>query len=85
MQKKALSLIKYQKRFETEKAFQKHLFRGDWPEGFRGPCAQHGEAYFQCTLQSYYCMAFGYQTSLIGGIMFHKTRNPLTAAGKAGR
>ena len=34
MQQKALSLIQFQKKFGTEKACQKHLFRLRWPEEF---------------------------------------------------
>jgi hypothetical protein len=39
------SLIQFQKKFSTEKACQKHLFRLRWPEGFRCPRCQHGEGY----------------------------------------
>ncbi len=39
MQQKALSLMQFQKKFGTEKACQKHLFRLRWPEGFRCPAA----------------------------------------------
>jgi hypothetical protein len=49
MQQKALSLMQFQKKFGTEKACQKHLFRLRWPEGFRCPCCQHDQAYFQRT------------------------------------
>ena len=49
MQQKALSLMQFQKKFGTEKACQKHLFRLRWREGFRCPRCQHGEAYFQRT------------------------------------
>ena len=41
MQQKALSLMQFQKKFGTEKACQKHLFRLRWPEGFRCPRCQH--------------------------------------------
>ena len=44
MQQKALSLMQFQKKFGTEKACQKHLFRLRWPEGFRCPRCQHAEA-----------------------------------------
>jgi hypothetical protein len=35
MQQKPLSLMQLQKKFGTEKACQKHLFRLRWPEGIR--------------------------------------------------
>ena len=78
MQQKALSLMQFQKKFGTEKACQKHLFRLRWPEGFRCPRCQHREAYFHRTRQLYHCKACGYQASLTAGTIFHKTRTPLT-------
>ena len=35
MQQKTLSLLQFQKKFGTEKACQKQLFRLRWPEGFK--------------------------------------------------
>ena len=37
MQQKTLSLLQFQKKFGTEKACQKQLFRLRWPEGFKCP------------------------------------------------
>jgi len=78
MQQKALSLMQVQKKFGTEKACQKHLFRLRWPEGFRCPRCQHGEAYPHRTRHLYHCKACGYQASLTAGTVFHKTRTALT-------
>ena len=78
MQQQALSLMQFQKRFGTEKACQKQLFRLRWPEGFRCPRCQHSEAYFHRTRHLYHCKACGYQASLTAGTVFHKTRTPLT-------
>ena len=78
MQQQALSLMQFQKKFGTEKACQKHLFRLRWPEGFRCPRCQHGEAYFHRIRHLYHCKACGYQASLTAGTVFHKTRTPLT-------
>jgi len=77
MQQKALSLMQFQKKFGTEKACQKHLFRLRWPEGFRCPRCQHDQAYFQRSRNLYHCRACGYQASLTAGTVFHKTRTPL--------
>jgi len=77
MQQKELSLMQFQKKFGTEKACQKHLFRLRWPEGFRCPRCQHDQAYFQRTRNLYHCRACGYQASLTAGTVFHKTRTPL--------
>jgi hypothetical protein len=45
MQQKAHSLMQFQKKFGTEKACQKLLFRLCWPKGFRCPRCQHSEVY----------------------------------------
>lgn len=37
MQQKPLSLLQFQRKFGTEEACRKHLFRLRWPEGFRCP------------------------------------------------
>jgi transposase-like protein len=78
MQQKTLSLPQFQKKFGTEKACQKHLFRLRWPEGFRCPRCENQEAYFHRTRYLYHCKACGYQASLTAGTIFHKTRTPLT-------
>ena len=49
MQQEPLSLMQFQKKFGTEKACHKHLFRLRWPQGFRCPRCQHAEAYFHRT------------------------------------
>ena len=46
MQQKTLSLLQFQKKFGTEKACQKQLFRLRWPEGFKCPRCGQAEAYF---------------------------------------
>ena len=78
MQQKTLSLLQFQKKFGTEKACQKQLFRLRWPEGFKCPHCGHAKAYFHSTRQLYQCQSCGYQASLTAGTVFHKTRTPLT-------
>ena len=46
MQQKPLSLLQFQKKFGTEKACQKQLFRMRWPEGFKCPHCGHTEPIF---------------------------------------
>jgi len=77
MQQEALSLLQFQKKFGTEKACQKQLFRMRWPEGFKCPHCSHNEAYFHSTRRLYQCKSCGYQASLTAGTVFHKTRTPL--------
>jgi len=78
MQQKTLSLLQFQRRFGTEKACQRHLFRLRWPDGFRCPRCAHHAAYFQRARELYHCKACGYQASLTAGTVFHKTRTPLS-------
>jgi len=78
MQQKTLSLLQFQKKFGTEKACQKQLFRLRWPEGFKCPRCGHGKTYFHSTRHLYQCKSCGYQASLTAGTVFHKTRTPLT-------
>jgi len=77
MQQESLSLLAFQKRFRTEEACQKHLFELRWPQGYRSPRGQHGQAYFHRTRHLYACKACGYQASLTAATIFHKTRTPL--------
>jgi transposase-like protein len=78
MQQKTLSLLQFQKKFGTEKACQKQLFRLRWPEGFKCARCGHTEAYFHRKRHLYQCKSCGYQASLTAGTVFHKTRTPLT-------
>ena len=78
MQQKTLSLLQFQKKFGTEKACQKQLFRLRWPEGFKCPRCGQAEAYFHSKRRLYQCKSCGYQASLTAGTVFHKTRTPLT-------
>ena len=78
MQQKTLSLLQFQKKFGTEKACQKQLFRLRWPGGFQCPRCGHGEAYFHRKRHLYQCKSCGYQASLTAGTVFHKTRTSLT-------
>src|SRR5450756_476921 len=78
MQQTSSSLLQFQRKFGTEKACQKQLFRLRWPEGFKCPRCGHAEAYFHSTRHLYQCKSCGYQASLKAGTVFHKTRTPLT-------
>ena len=78
MQQDSLSLIKFQKKFSTERACQKHLFRMRWPAGFECPRCGYKKASLIHTRKLYQCRACRYQASLTAGTIFHKTRTPLT-------
>ena len=53
MQQKTLSLLQFQKKFGTEKACQKQLFRLRWPQGFKCPRCGQAEAYFHSKRRLY--------------------------------
>jgi len=74
MQQKSLSLMQFQKRFGTEKACQKNLFRMRWPQGFRYPRCHHDQASFHSTRWLYQCKACGYKALLTAGTIFNKTK-----------
>jgi hypothetical protein len=78
MRRKSAGWVQFQKGLGSEKARQKHLFRLRWPEGFRCPGCEHGEAYFHRPRHLYHCKACGYQGSLTASTIFPKTRTPLT-------
>lgn len=72
-----MSLIEFQRRFRTEAACRKHLFKLRWPEGFGCPACGH-EACFDLPKRGLYqCKSCGHQTSLTAGTVLHKTRTPL--------
>jgi transposase-like protein len=77
MQQESLGLLEFQRKFRTEKACQKHLFRLRWPNGYSCPRCQQHRAYFHQRRHLYRCRACGYEASLTAGTIFHKTRTPL--------
>ncbi len=78
MQQNPMNLIKFQRKFATEKACQEHLFRLRWPQGYQCPRCSHDQTYFHRTRHLYQCKACGYQVSHTAGTIFHKTRTLLT-------
>lgn len=77
MQQKSMSLIKFQRKFATEKACQRHLFHLRWPDGYQCPRCGHNKASFHHTRHLYQCKSCKYQVSFTAGTIFHKTRTPL--------
>jgi transposase-like protein len=77
MQQKNLNLLKFQRKFSTVKACQKHLFKLRWPEGYQCPRCGHQKASFIRTRHLYQCCSCRYQVSLTAGTVLHKTRTPL--------
>jgi transposase-like protein len=77
MQQPELSLIEFQNKFPNEKRCLRHLFNTRWPDGYQCPRCGHDKASYHSTRHLYQCKACQYQTSIIAGTIFHKTRVPL--------
>ena len=78
MHQEGLNLLKFQRKFSTVKACQKHLFKLRWPKGYQCPRCGHRQASFIRTRNLYQCCSCRYQVSLTAGTVMHKTRTPLT-------
>jgi transposase-like protein len=72
-----MGLIEFQRRFRTEAACRKHLFKLRWPEGFRCPKCGHDECFDLPRRKLYQCKDCGHQTSVTAGTVMHRTRTPL--------
>ena len=72
-----MGLMEFQRRFRTEAACRKHLFKLRWPDGFSCPRCGHGE-YFDLPRRGLFqCKSCGHQASLTAGTVMHRTRTPL--------
>jgi len=70
------TLMEFEQRFNSEEACREYLFRLRWPDGFRCPRCQHGEAW-ETERGLYHCRNCNFQTSVTAGTMFQDTRKPL--------
>lgn len=77
MQQNPIDLMAFQRKFATERACRKHLFRLRWPDGYRCPRCGHNRYSFHNTRHLYQCKLCQYQVSLTAGTVFHKTRTPI--------
>lgn len=72
-----ISLLHFQKTFQTEKDCQEWLFSTRWPEGFRCPRCEQNEYTLLEKRNLYLCNSCRYQSSLTAGTIFQKTKTPL--------
>ena len=72
-----MSIIEFQRRFRTEVACRKHLFKLKWPDGFRCPICGHHEYFNLPKRQLFQCKSCGHQTSVTADTIMHRTRTPL--------
>src|SRR5216683_4945210 len=72
------TLAQFQRRFASEEACRAYLAASRWPDGYRCPRCQHGEALELPGRLLWRCLACGYDTSVTAGTVLHRTRTPLT-------
>ncbi|MNW46297.1 Transposase zinc-ribbon domain protein [compost metagenome] len=77
--KEALTLIQFQKAFQTEEACHEHLYKMKWPDGFCCPRCSGRKSYEVTTrrLPLYECVQCGHQTAVTAGTVLEKTRTDL--------
>lgn len=72
-----LTMNGFQRKFRTERACRKHLFKLRWPNGFVCPACGHGQYHDLPKRKLMQCKACRHQTSLTAGTILHRTRTPL--------
>ena len=72
-----MGFFEFQRRFRTEDACRKYLFKLRWPEGFRCPKCDHGECFDLPKRKLHQCKSCSHQTSATAGTVMHRTRTPL--------
>lgn len=78
MQQKETNFLAWQKRFGTERACEKYLFKHRWEKGFLCPKCGHGSSYYLASRKTMQCARCHHQVSLTSGTLFHSTNLPLT-------
>ena len=72
-QQPEMSLLAFQKKFNTEESCRDHLFKHKWPNGFIcGKCG-HPEYYFVPTRNIYQCKKCSYQETVTSNTVMHRT------------
>ena len=68
-----ISLLEWQKRYGTERACEKVLFKIRWPDGFVCPRCNSIEVSYIKTRKIYQCSQCRHQVSITAGTLFHST------------
>jgi transposase-like protein len=72
------TIIEFQRRFPDERACTEYLFASRWPEGYRCPRCDHGQAWPVARRRVVWeCAACHRQTSVTAGTVLHKTHTSL--------
>jgi transposase-like protein len=72
-----MSLIRFQREFNSEEICESYLLNKRWPNGFRCPHCEHDQYYYVQKRKLYECRQCGTQTSVTAGTIMHKTKLPL--------
>lgn len=72
-----MSILEFQKKFQTEEDCRKRLIELRWPDGFMCPRCGEKEHYDLPKRRLYQCKGCGYQVSVTTGTIMHGTRTPL--------
>jgi len=72
-----LTLLDFQKRFPTDAACERYLFRWRWPKGFVCPKCQGKGAWRLKRRGLYQCRTCRHQVSVTAGTAMHRTKLPL--------
>lgn len=72
-----MTLLDFQKRFQTQEDCVAHLEKLRWPKGFVCPNCGHDDGYPVNSRALIQCCVCRHQTSVTAGTIFHKTRIPL--------
>lgn len=72
-----ISWSQFQKRFRTEAACRRYLFKLRWPKGFVCPQCGHTQYYRVPKRELFQCKQCSHQTSVTAGTVLHKTRTSL--------
>ena len=71
------TLAEFQARFADEAACRTSLAASRWPDGYRCPRCEHGQAFELPRRGLWQCKACGHQTSVTAGTVLHRSRTPL--------
>lgn len=77
MQMKELSLLTFQKKFDTITKCETYLFKQRWSTGYICPVCGNKEYYYIKTRKQYECSKCKHQTSITAGTVMHGTRTSL--------
>ena len=77
MKMPGITLLEWQKRYDSERSCAKTLIKVRWPNGFQCPACGSTKAYFIESRKLYQCSHCRHQVSMTADTLFHSTKVPL--------